>query len=156
MADALFARAQTERHASARSKRRRDDLLIAVTAMAAAMIALPLAQNSWHGPEAAAVLAVAATAMLAGQRWAIAIVVIAELLLAPTVVLRAFMPDSELAIRIAALIAVAGLVPGVLAMRRAAAALVLVTGQRRTQVTCRRFQIGLVAMAAIVTLIPLL
>lgn len=119
------------------------------------MLALPLAQTSWHGPEVAATLAVAATAMLAGQRWSIAVIVIAELLLVPTIWPRAFLPDAELVVRLAALGSLFALVPGVLAMRRAAAALVLVTGRPRTRETCRRFHIALMLIAVIATCLPL-
>ena len=126
-----------------------------MTALAAAMVALPLSANSWHGPEVAAVLAVAATALLAGQRWAIAVIVVAELLLLPTVWPRAFLADAELGVRIAALASLVALVPGVLSMRRAAAALVLVTGRPRTQQTCRRFHIALAAVAVLGVVLPL-
>ena len=121
------------------------------------MLALPLAQSSWHGSEVAAVLAVAATAMLAGQRWAIAVVAIAELLLAPTLAVAAF--SGGLALwpgRIVALVALAATVPGLLQLRRASAALVLVTGTRRTRETCRRFHIALVVLGMIAVVIPLL
>lgn len=151
MADVL-----TDRHEIARARLRRSDLWIGATAMLAAILALPLAQSSWHGPEVASVLAVAATALLAGQRWAIAVIAIAELLLAPTVASRAFLGGLDLwPGRIAALGALILIVPGLLAHRRAAAALVLVTGQRRTREICRRFQIGLVAVGVLAGVIPL-
>ena len=102
---------------------------IAATALIAALLSLPLGPNSWHAPEVASILAVSATAMLAGQRWAVAIVVLAELFLLPTVWTRAFMPASGLGIHLAALVAMIAMVPGMLAMRRAAAALVVVTGR---------------------------
>ncbi|MGE0545618.1 MAG: hypothetical protein AB7O24_20215 [Kofleriaceae bacterium] len=139
-----------------RITRRRDDLWIACSALIAAMLALPLAQNSWHSPEVASVLAVSATAMLAGQRWAIALVVLAELLLVPTMLPRVFMANADLAMRVTALISIASLVPGVLAMRRAAAAMVLVTGWRRTPETVRRFHLGLLGTAALVVILPML
>ena len=152
MADVLARRRDV-----ARSKRRREDAWIGATALAAAMLALPLSQSSWHGPEVASVLAVSATALLAGQRWAIALIVIAELLLAPTVGARAFLPGIELwPGRIAALGSLVMLVPGVLALKRAAAALVLVTGARRTQPICRRFQAVLVVVGVIALVMPLL
>ncbi|MGN6110158.1 MAG: hypothetical protein ACTHU0_33945 [Kofleriaceae bacterium] len=119
------------------------------------MLALPLAQSSWHGPEVAAVLAVSATALFAGQRWAIALIVIAELMLLPTMWPRAFLPDGELVTRLAALGSMVALVPGVLAMRRAAAALVLVTGRRRTRDACRKVHVALVVTALIAVLLPL-
>jgi len=130
---------------------------IGSTALVAAMLALPLAQSSWHGPEVASVLAVAATAMLAGQRWAIAIVVLAELLLAPTVAARGFFSGLSLwPGQVAALVAMMMIVPGVLQQRRAAAAIVLVTGQRRTSKMCRRFYTALVAVGVLGVLLPLL
>src|ERR1043166_6976385 len=142
MADVL-----AQRRAGWGSRRRREDVWIGATALAAAMLALPLSQSSWHGPEMAAVLAVSATALLAGQRWAIALVVIAELLLAPTVWPRAFLSGIELwPGRIAALGSMIAIVPGLLSLRRAAAALVLVTGTRRTQRICRRFHAALVVI----------
>jgi hypothetical protein len=156
MADVVQSATQVARHEIARSRRRRDDLWVGLTALVAALLALPLAQSSWHGAEAAALLAVSATALLAGQRWAIAAVAIAELLLAPTVASRAFLGGLELwPGRIAALGALIAIVPGVLASRRAAAALVLVTGRPRTSATCRRFHAALVALGALATIVPL-
>jgi hypothetical protein len=156
MADVVGSAPRTLRHETARLRRRRDDVWIAATALVAAMLALPLAQTSWHGPEVAATLAVAATAMFAGQRWSIAVIVIAELMLLPTIWPRAFLPDADLVVRLAALGSLFALVPGVLAMRRAAAALVLVTGRPRTRETCRRFHIALLLIAVIATCLPLL
>src|ERR1700761_8262848 len=87
---------RTSRHRVAQSRLRRDDVWIGATALIAAMLALPFAQTSSHGPEVAAVLAVSATALLAGQRWAVALIVIAELLLVATDWPRAFLPGGEL------------------------------------------------------------
>ncbi|MDB4953420.1 MAG: hypothetical protein JWO36_989 [Myxococcales bacterium] len=157
MADAIYFADRARRHESARSRRRREELWIGSTGLVAAMLLLPLAQSSWHGPEVASVLAVSATALLAGQRWAIALVVVAELLLLPTAWPRAFLGGIDLwPGRIAALGALVAIVPGLLSVRRAAAALVVVTGRRRTSVTCRRFHIGLVAIGVIALLVPLL
>lgn len=163
MADAAQAASLSDRRwrEAGRIRRRRSDLWIATTALLAALLALPLAPSSWHGPEVAAVLAVAATALLAGQRWAIAVIVIAELLLLPTIWPRAFLSAGDLTglttpVRLAALGSLIGIVPGVLAVRRAAAALVLVTGRRRTRATCRRFQAALVLAGLIATFLPLI
>lgn len=144
------------RHAVSVAKRRRDDLWVGSTALLAALLALPLGPNSFHAPEVASVLAVAATAMLAGQRWAVAIIVLAELLLLPTVWTRAFLPADGMAAHVASLVALIAIVPGVLAMKRAAAALVLVTGRPRTQQTCRRVQIAMVATGLLMSALPLL
>lgn len=129
---------------------------IAATALVAALLALPLAPSSWHGPEVASVLAVSATALLAGQRWAISVIVIAQLLLLPTVWPRAFLPGPDLAVRLAALGSLIAVVPGVIAMRRAAAALVLLTGRRRTRTTCRRIHAGLLLAGLLAALAPML
>jgi hypothetical protein len=150
------ARPQVHRHETARLRRRRDDVWIATAAMVASMLALPFARNSWHGPEVAAVLAVSATALLAGQRWAIALIVLTELLLMPTLWPRAFVGDGDLVTRVAALGSLLAIVPGLLATRRAAAALVLVLGQRRTRVACRRLHKALIAVGVIATFLPLL
>src|SRR5262245_13708942 len=101
----------SDRHRVSLTTRRRDDLRTGITALIAAMLALPAGQNSWHGPEMSAVLAVSATALLAGQRWAVALVVLAELLLLPTMWPRAFFFDAELTTRIAALASLAAIVP---------------------------------------------
>ena len=145
------------RHAIAKSRLRRDDLLIGVSALVASMLALPLAPSSWNGPEVAATLAVAATCLLAGQRWAIALVAFAELLLAPTLAVAAF--HGGLALWPGAICALVGLlatVPGLLAMRRAAAALVLITGVQRTNKMCRRVHATIVMVAVIAIVLPLL
>jgi hypothetical protein len=148
---------RSHRHVSSLSRRRRGDVWVAATSLAAAMLALPLAPSSWHGPEVASVLAVSAVALLAGQRWAIALVVIAELLLLPTIWPRAFFGGVDLwPGRIAALGSLIAIVPGLLAARRAAAALVLLTGWERTGTMCRRVHAGLIAGGVLVMLISLL
>lgn len=139
------------------AKRRRGDLWIAVTTLIAALLALPLSQSSWHGSEVAAVLAVSATAMLAGQRWAISLIGMAELMLAPTLAVKAF--SGGLALwpgRIIALVALAATVPGLLRLRRAAAALVVMAGQQRTPDTCRQAYVALMILATVALVLPVL
>jgi hypothetical protein len=148
----LVAPAQVRRETS-RVRRRRDDLLIGLTALIAAMLSLPLAQSSWNGPEVAAVLAIASTAMLAGHRWAIAVLVIAELMLIPTAWPRVLGGDPV--VRLAAAGTLIAMLPGLFAMRRAAAALVLVTGWKRTRATCRRFHLALIAIGIIAASLPI-
>lgn len=148
-------RSKLDRRTRAKIERRRDDLFIALTALAAAMLALPFAPNRWNGPEVSSVLALSATAMLAGQRWAIALVVIAEMLLVPTVVPRMFV-GGDLAIGVVHLLSILMLVPGLLAMRRAAAALVLLSGWERTQQKVRRLHFALVFALTLVGLLPFL
>ena len=157
MADAVQSANRTHRHHIARSRRRRDDVWLGVTGLAAAMAALPLAPSSWHGPEVASTLAVSAVALLAGQRWAIALVVLAELLLLPTIWPRAFLGGVALwPGRIAAMASLIMIVPGLLSARRAAAAMVLVTGWRRTRSTCRRFQLAFLVLGLVTAALPLL
>ena len=135
---------------------RREDLWISLTALVAAMLALPLARNSWHGPEVASVLAVSATALLAGQRWAIALVVVAELMLAPTVVPRAFAANGDVTVGVTGLAATLALVPGLLAMKRAAAGLLAIAGWENTQTRVRRFHAGLIAAGVLAATLPVL
>jgi hypothetical protein len=140
----------------AHSRRRRDDFWIGSSALLAALLALPLSQSSWHGPEVASTLAVSAVALLAGQRWAVAVIFIAELLLLPTIWPRAFFGGVELwPGRIAALGSLAMVVPGLLSGRRAAAAMVLLSGWKRTKQTCRRFQYVFAVLGVIAALLPL-
>jgi hypothetical protein len=148
---------RSTRHTIARSRLRRDDLWIGVSALIGSMLALPLAPSNWNGPEVAATLAVAATCLLAGQRWAIALVASSELLLAPTLAVAAFHGGLDLwPGRICALLGLLATVPGLLALRRAAAALVLITGLERTTKTCRRVHASIVAVAVIAIVLPLL
>jgi hypothetical protein len=147
---------RSERHTLARSRRRRDDMVIGISALLGAMLALPLAPSSWNGPEVSATLAIAATCLLAGQRWAVALVAFAELLLAPTLAYAAF--HGGLALwpgRICALVGLLASVPGLLALRRGAAALVLLAGIPRTSRNCRRVHAALVATASLAVVLPL-
>lgn len=146
MAD-VVARETVEPRSTRATGTRAVDVWIALTALTAAMLALPFAQNSWHGPEVASALAVSATAMLAGQRWAIALVVIAEALLLPTVVPRAFAGGS-VAIGAVHFGTIALLVPGLVNVRRGAPELVSLTGWSRSRVK--------LAMATVVVLAGLL
>ena len=163
MADVASPTSRLARRAELRTRRRNADLAIALSALAASMLALPLAQNIWHGPEVAATLAVAATAMLAGQRWAIALVVLAEMMLLPTIVPRALFGASSASIfgvsvfaQVTGWLAMLGTVPGRLAMRRGAAAMVLVTGWRRTKHSVRGTALGLIACGALAAIVPFL
>lgn len=148
-------RVRLRRATTARVSRQRKDTWLAITGLIGGLLALPLAQSAWHGPEVAAVLAVSATALFAGQRWAIALIVIADLFLLPTVWPRAFL-DGDLATRIAALVTLVAIVPGLVAMRRAATVLVVMSGRPRTQQMCRRVHVGLIAVMVIAVLVPLL
>jgi hypothetical protein len=146
-------RLRRQRQLLARRRRHRRDAWLAATAMVTALLALPLAQSAWHGPEVAAILAIAATAQFAGHRWAIAVIVVSELLLLPTVWPRAFF-DGDLGSRVSALITLVAMVPGLLAMRRAAAALVSLTGQRHPRQMRRWLHAGLLVSCLIAIAIP--
>lgn len=149
----LIERAKDRRQAVVRQRRQRRDAWLAATAMLGALLALPLAQTSWHGPEVAAVLAIAATAQFAGHRWAIAVIVIAELFLLPTVWPRAFL-DGELASRIVALATLVAMVPSLLAMRRAAAVLSMLTGRRHPRLKRRWIHAGLMVTCVAAIVLP--
>lgn len=128
---------------------------LVLTALLSAGLALPLAQSAWHGPEVAAVLAVAAIALLAGQRWAVAVIVLAELCLIPTVLPRAVLGPGWPP-RLIALATLTAIVPGVLAMPHAAVALAAMTGHARTERMYRRAHLALLALGAFAVLVPLL
>jgi hypothetical protein len=149
----LIERAKDRRQATARRRRQRRDAWLAATAMLGALLALPLAQTTWHGAEVAAVLAIAATAQFAGHRWAIAVIVIAELFLLPTVWPRAFL-EGELGSRIVALTTLVAMVPSLLAMRRAAAVLAVLTGRRYPRLKRRWIHAGLLVSCVIAFVIP--
>jgi hypothetical protein len=136
-------------------RERRGDSWLAFTGLIGAGLALPLAQGAWHGPEFAAILAVSAIALLAGQRWAIAAIVLAELCLVPTVWPRAVL-ETGLLSRLIAFATLTAIIPGMLAMPRAAVALVGMTGRGATERLCRRAHVGLVAIGVLAVLLPLL
>jgi hypothetical protein len=121
--------------------------------MLGALLALPLAQTTWHGAEVAAILAIAATAQFAGHRWAIAVIVIAELFLLPTVWPRAFL-DGELGPRLVALTTLVAMVPSLLAMRRAAAVLAMLAGRRHPRAMRRWIHAGLLVSCAVAIALP--
>ena len=128
---------------------------LALSGLVGAGLALPLAPGAWHAPEFAAILAVSAIALLAGQRWAVAAIVIAELCLLPTVWPRAVLESGWIS-RLIALATLVAIAPGVRAMPRAAVALAGVTGQDASEQRCRRTHLGLVALGIVAVLVPLL
>jgi len=146
---------RVQRQAMARLRMHRKDAWLACEALVVAFLVLPLGQSTWHGPEVAAVMAIAATSLFAGQRWAISVIVIAEVCLLPTVWPRAFL-EGDLDVRLVALMTLGAMVPGLLAMRRAAAVLVLVTCEQRTRLKCRRVHAAMTATLVIAIAIPLL
>ncbi len=130
---------------------RRDDLLVAVTALLGAMLALPLATSSSNGPEVAATLAVAATCMLAGQRWALGLVTVTSVVMLPALAIGAF--SAELPLypgRLVAFVALLMLVPGLVRFRAATGALVTLAGFAHPRSRIRRVQATMVALGAVV------
>jgi hypothetical protein len=128
---------------------------LALSGLVSAGLALPLAPSAWHGPEVAAILAVAAIALLAGQRWGVAVIVLAELCLLPTVWPRAVLGTGG-SPRLIAAATLTAIIPGMLAMPRAAVALAAMTGHGQTERMCRCTQVGLLAIGVFAVLAPLL
>lgn len=128
---------------------------LALSGLVCAGLALPLAPSAWHGPEVAAILAVAAIALLAGQSWGVAVIVLAELCLLPTVWPRAVLGAGGSPRLIAAATLVA-IVPGMVAMPRAAVALATMAGHGGTERICRGTQVALLALGVFAVLAPLL
>lgn len=145
------AEAREVRRRSARTRLRRSDRRIGVASLMGAAVAMPLAAS----PEAASVLAVAAIALLAGQRWAIGLVIVAELVLLSALLPFALAQPSPL-VTAAAWISVAAALPSLAATRRGAAALVLLSGLRRTRSTCRLIHFALLALAVFAGCSPLI
>lgn len=99
------------------------DAGIGLLGLAAALAALPL-PTSGVTPEIAATLAVGAVALLAGQRWGLAVVVLADIALIGALWPRAVLHDPpSTEAQIGVLIGLAGAVPGLISLGRAAPAL---------------------------------
>lgn len=145
------AEAREVRRRSTRSRLRRVDQRIGAASLASAALAMPLVAS----PEGASVLAVAAIALLAGQRWAIGLVIVAELVLLSALLPFAMTKPSALATA-AAVLSIAAALPCLAATRRGAAALVLLCGLRRTPATCRAIHFALLALAVFAGCSPLL
>jgi hypothetical protein len=98
-------------------------------------------------------VAVAAMALIAGQRWALGLVAVAQLLLlsALTSLLSTSSDTASLVFTIASMVL---LLPGLWSLRRAAATLVVLIQQRRTQVRCRRMYALLRISAAAALVLP--
>ncbi|MEZ4367215.1 MAG: hypothetical protein R2939_13165 [Kofleriaceae bacterium] len=144
-----------ERHQVFRSRRWQRDARLGTAALVAAVLALPLSPSS-HSAEIAAVLAIAAVALLAEHRWAVALIVVGELLLFPWLMVRVASPAmTGDAAHLAASGAALAMVPGLLSTRRGAAALVALTGVPRRRARCRLAHGALAACAVVGTVIAL-
>lgn len=136
-------------------RRRRRERWLGLTGLAAALAALPLPTNA-HSPELAATLAIGATALLAGHRWGLAVLVVAEIFLIGAVWPLAILArPPSVAAQIAVGISVAGAVPGLRALGRAAAEVVELIGARRTRRASRYAHAALAVLAVVTWAMPL-
>ncbi len=139
------------RRLRARSRLRRSDQIIGVSSLTGAAAAMSLAAS----PEAAAVLAVAAIALLAGERWAIGLVIVAELVLLGALLPFLLQQPAGLPTTVGWLSVVAAF-PAMAATKRGAVALALISGVRRTRTTCRGFHLAILALAVLAGGAPLI
>ena len=117
--------------------------------MVAALAVLPL-PTVRQTPEIASVLAVASVALLAGQRWALPLVVLADVALVGALWPRAFLHDPpSQAAQIGVLLGLAGAIPGFIAFGRAAPGLAELVLGRPTQRALSFTRVGLVACSAL-------
>lgn len=137
-------------------RRLRRERWLGITGLIAALAALPLPTHA-HSPELAATLAIGSIALLAGHRWGLAVMVVAEIFLIGAVWPLAFLavPPSVPA-QIAVAVSVAGALPGLLSLGRAAAELVELIGARRTRRATRVTQTFLGIAAVLAWTLPLL
>jgi hypothetical protein len=129
----------------------RQDRFIAITALCAALLAFPMGR-ALHGPEAAATLLLAALALSSGQRWALGLVAISQIMLISACVSQLRLDALPWPAQLQNCIVLALSVPGLLALRRAAATLVVLTNVRRTSYHCRLMYLALLVFAAIAVL----
>jgi hypothetical protein len=103
----------------------RAESVLGVLGLVAALAALPLPTVA-ATPEIASVLAIAAVAVLAGHRWGVAILVLADVALVGALWPRAFLqdPPSTLA-QLGVALGLAGALPGAVMLRRMTPALAL-------------------------------
>ncbi|MCA9678619.1 MAG: hypothetical protein H6709_14030 [Kofleriaceae bacterium] len=107
------------------------ELAIGMLGLVAALAVLPLPTVAGT-PEAASVLAVGAIALLAGHRWGLALVVLADVVLVGALWPRAFLHDPpSTSAQLGVALGLAGALPGVVALRRTTPAVVeLLLGER--------------------------
>jgi len=113
---------------------------------------MPLARTM-HGPEAAATLAVAAMALMAGQRWALGLVVVAQLMLLSALTALLMMANDTMSLVFIGM-SIALMLPGFWSLRRASATLVGLLQRQRTQLRCRRMYALLRVSAAAAVVLP--
>ena len=132
---------------AARRRRRRRELLTAGLGAVAAVTTLPQT-GTVHGAEIAAVLLLASLAVIAGHRWALAILTLAELSLVAALSpkLTTWPPD-PVALATTA-IAIAAMVPGLFRTDRAAVGLAELCGIRKNPRNLRTLRHAMWAVPA--------
>jgi hypothetical protein len=129
---------------------------LGATGLVAAVAALPLPGHG-HSPELAATLAIGALALLAGFRWGLAVLVVAEIFLVGAVwPLAILAKPPSVAAQIAVLISCCGAIPGVLSLRTGAAEVVGLCGLRRNRQGIAVARTALVATSVLVWSLPFL
>lgn len=125
------------------------ELLVGFLGLVAALAVLPLPTVAVT-PEIASVLAISAVALLAGQGWALALVVLADIALIGALWPRAFLHDPpSLLAQVGVGLGLAGALPGALAIGRAAptlAELLLGAASRRARVATHALVVGMAAV----------
>jgi hypothetical protein len=134
----------------------RTDLWIGCCGLIAALAVMPLPTVA-ETPEIASVLAVVAVALLAGQRWALPIVVLADVALIGALWPRAFIHDPpSTEAQIGVILGLAGALPGIVSFGRAAPALAELVLGRATQRGRSVSMALLVALSAIWLAAPIM
>lgn len=121
---------------------------MAWTSLLAAFAMLPLATHGGSA-EITSALAIACVTVLAGQSWALPIVVLADALLLPDMLGRIAASGGSGLEPAACGVAVLAMVPGLFAIRRAAAGIVAGLGLERRRGRVRIAQLALVASGAV-------
>lgn len=135
--------------------RTRSDLWIGALGLIAALAVLPLPTVA-ETPEIASVLAVAAVALLAGQRWALPVVVLADVALIGALWPRAFLHDPpSTEAQVGVLLGLAGALPGIVSLGRAAPALAELVLGRSSQRAQFFSKVAITATAALWIIAPL-
>lgn len=110
-----------------------------------------------HIPELAAVLAIGSLALLAGYRWGLAVLVVAEIFLVGAVWPLAFLAKPpSVAAQIAVIVSCCGALPGVLSLRTGAAEVVGLCGWRRNRHAIGIARTALLATSVLVWTMPFL
>jgi hypothetical protein len=127
--------------------------IAAVSALIAALVALPLPPIS-HAPEIAATLAVGAVAALGGMRWGIAVLALTDALLFASVFPVAAGSDFSPVEQTLATLACIAAIPGLLSVGRSAPHAMALLGVRRAPRTQRWMRVALCAVAIAVVATP--